>query len=240
MGPTAIASATPVSCNGGTNGAVTLVVNGGTPAYSYSWSNGSVTQNLTGVAAGTYTVTVTDANGCTITTSATVTQPLAPLALSTTQVNTTCGNSNGSIDLTVVGGTAGYTYNWSNGAVTQDLSALLAGGYSVTVTDANGCTATISVTITTSSAPIIVVSPDQVICEGQSVVLSASGAGVGGTYSWTPSATLSSSTGTPVTATPLITTTYTVTGIDANGCFGTATITVIVNPLPTTSPIFHD
>ena len=88
--------------------------------YTYDWSNdGAETpdndpQDLDGLAAGTYTVTVTDANGCTKTTTATVGQPTV-IALSATTTNSTCGNANGTINLTVSGGTPGYTYEWSNG-----------------------------------------------------------------------------------------------------------------------------
>jgi len=128
--------------------------------YAYTWSNGATTQDISGLLAGTYTVTVTDAKGdslgCTATTSVTITQP-TPVALSSTQVNVLCnGASTGSIDLSVSGGVAPYTYTWSNGATTQDISSLAAGTYTVTVNDANGsvsgCTATTSVTITQPDA----------------------------------------------------------------------------------------
>ncbi|WP_276505100.1 SprB repeat-containing protein, partial [Terrimonas pollutisoli] len=138
-----------VLCFGNATGSVDLTVNGGTAPYTYVWSNGASTQDITALAAGTYTVTVTDNNNCTATTSITIGQPAAALALSEAHVNVLCfGNATGSVDLTVNGGTAPYTYVWSNGASTQDITALVAGTYSVTVTDANNCTATTSVTIT--------------------------------------------------------------------------------------------
>ncbi|MBK6996383.1 MAG: SprB repeat-containing protein [Lewinellaceae bacterium] len=90
-------------------------MSGGTSPYTYNWGGGVTTQDRTNLAAGTYTVTVTDANSCTATKSVTITEPPV-LALSETNVNVLCfGNSTGSIDLTVTGGTSLYTYNWGGG-----------------------------------------------------------------------------------------------------------------------------
>ncbi|MBE1615962.1 SprB repeat-containing protein, partial [Flavobacterium sp. SaA2.13] len=115
-------------------------VTGGTAPYTYVWNTTATTQDLTGLPAGTYEVTVTDANGCTATASVTVTQPTV-LSASGTATNVSCNaGSNGAVDLTVTGGTAPYTYVWNNAATTQDLTGLTASTYDVTVTDANGCT----------------------------------------------------------------------------------------------------
>ncbi len=107
-------STTNVSCNGGTDGSVDLTVTGGTAPYTYVWNNSATTEDMTGLMAGTYEVTVTDANGCTATGSATVTEPtMLMTAVSTTNVS--CNNgTDGSVDLTVTGGTAPYTYVWNN------------------------------------------------------------------------------------------------------------------------------
>src|SRR5206468_789408 len=137
-----------VNCFGASTGSIDLTVSGGTAPYTYLWSNEATTQDLSALTAGSYSVTVTDAKGCSATQSVTIGQPAAALEMGETHVDVHCfGASTGSIDLTVRGGTAPYTYLWSTEATTQDLSALAAGRYSVTVTDAKGCSATQSVTI---------------------------------------------------------------------------------------------
>ncbi|MBK7809375.1 MAG: right-handed parallel beta-helix repeat-containing protein [Saprospiraceae bacterium] len=134
--PTAnISNSVNVICNGGSMGSATVTAAGGTPGYTYLWSNGATVATASGLVAGTYTVTVNDANLCAATATVTITQP-DPLTGTSTQVNVLCnGASSGSIDLSVSGGTAPYTYLWSNGATTQDIISLAAGPYSVTVND---------------------------------------------------------------------------------------------------------
>ncbi len=144
------ASSTNVSCNGGSNGSVLLSVTGGTSPFTYLWSNGATTSSFSDVPAGDYSVTVTDANGCTATANASVTEPQA-LSLEETHEGTTCNEANGLIDLSVTGGTAPYTYLWSNDAVTEDLTGISSGTYTVVVIDANGCSASIGVNIENTS-----------------------------------------------------------------------------------------
>jgi len=212
-----------VLCFGNATGSIDLTVTGGTVPYTYNWSNSSTTEDISGLAAGTYTVTVTDQNGCTTSTSATITQPSAGLSPSTTQINVLCfGNATGSIDLTVTGGTVPYTYNWSNSATTQDISGLTAGTYTVTVTDQNGCTTSTSATITQPAPLVVNAGSDVTICSGGSTTLTASGAS---TYTWMPG----SLSGAVQNVSPAATTTYTVTGTDLNGCTATATVIVTVN-----------
>ncbi|MFY7885120.1 MAG: beta strand repeat-containing protein, partial [Dolichospermum sp.] len=142
-------TSTNVSCNGGSNAIIDLSVSGGTSPYTYVWSNGASTQDLSGLSAGTYSVLITDATGCSTTASVTITQPASGLTASITGTNVLCfGNSTGAANLTATGGTAPYTYNWGGGIITEDRTGLAAGSYSVTITDANGCTTTASVTIT--------------------------------------------------------------------------------------------
>jgi hypothetical protein len=157
-----------VLCNGNNTGSVNLTVTGGTAPYTYLWSNNGTAEDPTGMAAGAYTVTVTDASGCTANTTVTITQPAAPLATSFTQVNVGCfGNSTGSINLTVTGGTAPYTYAWSNNTTLEDPTGLSAGNYNVTVTDANGCTANSNVTITQPAAGLALSTTQvNVVCSG--------------------------------------------------------------------------
>ena len=219
--PTPVVASSPggqVECNGGTVDIV-VTASGGTGPYT---GTGTFT-----VGAGTYTYTVTDANGCTDDVTVTVTEN-SLLTATATATDILCNGDQSTITVDATGGTGPYigtgTFNEA------------AGTYDYTVTDANGCSATTSITIT-EPAPIVVTVNSETICEGESAVLTASGAL---TYVWTPSTGLSADTGASVTANPTATTTYTVTGTDANGCTDSEDATVTVNPLPTTSPIFHD
>ncbi|HLP52095.1 MAG TPA: T9SS type A sorting domain-containing protein [Chitinophagales bacterium] len=130
---------TPATCNGAASGSIDLTVSGGTPSYTYAWTSGTG-EDPSGLSAGTYTVTVTDANGCTATQSATVTEP-AVLGVTLTVTDASAfGASDGSISTAVTGGTANYTYAWSNSTTNADVSNLTAGNYCLTVTDNNSCT----------------------------------------------------------------------------------------------------
>ncbi|MBL7948709.1 MAG: hypothetical protein JNN19_06955 [Bacteroidia bacterium] len=135
-----------LSCKSSDDGAIDLTVSGGVAPYTYQWSNGNFTQDLADLKAGEYTVLVKDLNGVGVTASITLTQPgsIEVDLTAPTYPNghhTTCYNcSNGSVTTTVTGGVMPYTYSWNTGQNTQNLSNLMAGTYSVLVTDANGCT----------------------------------------------------------------------------------------------------
>ncbi|MBX2907117.1 MAG: Ig-like domain-containing protein, partial [Taibaiella sp.] len=231
---TASAAGTNVNCYGGSNGTATLTVSGGTTPYTYSWSNGATTQNLSGLSAGTYSVVVTDANSYTTTATVTITQP-AVLAATATQENVRCyGESNGSIDLSVTGGTTAYTYSWSTGATTQDITGLSAGTYSVLVTDAHGCTATVTKTITQPALLTATTSSTNALCYGCNNG-TASVTPAGGTSPYTY---LWSNGGTTASVTGLVAGTYTVTVTDANGCTVVKTVT-ITQPEELTITITH-
>ncbi|WP_431157951.1 Ig-like domain-containing protein, partial [Winogradskyella poriferorum] len=145
----ATGTVTDVLCFDEETGAIDITVSGGSGSYTYSWSNGAVTEDLSNVGNGTYTVTITDTNGCFIEESFTVNQPSTALTTSIVGTDLLCfGDNSGAIDLSVSGGVAPYTYSWSNGSSDEDLSSLAAGTYNVTVTDANGCIANDSVTLT--------------------------------------------------------------------------------------------
>ena len=225
----ASATATDVSCNAGSNGTVDLTVTGGTAPYSFVWNNTATTEDLAGLNAGTYSVTVTDVNGCTTTTSADVLEP-AGLFASTTATDVSCNaGSNGTVDLTVTGGTAPYSFVWNNTATTEDLAGLNAGTYSVTVTDANGCTATTSATIT---EPVLfqasTVVDSNVSCNGDSsgsVTINLTGGG--GPFEYTINGTTYSNFPDPsLPVAGLSAGTYPVTVTDANGCTATTSATI--------------
>ncbi|WP_338647682.1 MBG domain-containing protein [Flavobacterium sp. KS-LB2] len=228
---TATASQTNVSCNGGSNGSASVSPSGGTPGYTYFWSpSGGTAATASGLAAGSYTVTVTDANGCSATRNFTITQPPAFSTATASQTNVSCnGGSNGSASVSPSGGTPGYTYSWSpSGGTAATASGLSAGSYTVTVTDANGCSATRNFTITQPPAfSISTASQTNVSCNGGSngsASVSPSGGAPGYTYSWSPSG------GTAATASGLSAGSYTVTVTDANGCSATRNFTITQPP----------
>jgi outer membrane protein OmpA-like peptidoglycan-associated protein len=129
-----------ISCFGSKTGSIPLAVSGGVTPYTFKWSNGRVSQHLDNVGAGTYTVTITDKNGCSQTLSATINQPVKLVSAVLVAKDVTCfGGDNGSVNISVVGGTHPYQYKWSNGATVQDLIDIKAGKYSLIITDANGC-----------------------------------------------------------------------------------------------------
>lgn len=120
---------------------VSLNVQGGTAPYTFLWSNGATSQNIVGIGPGNYTVTVTDAQGCTTNASFDVPPPSSPMTIDFVGKLGLCTQGErGEIRATVSGGAAPYTYLWSNGATTSTISNLTAGAYTLTVTDANGCT----------------------------------------------------------------------------------------------------
>lgn len=143
-----ITSSTNVSCNGGSNGSATASASGGLSPYTYIWSNSATGATASGLAAGTYTVTATDANSSTATANITITQPTA-VTVTATGTDASCPDAaDGTASASASGGTPGYTYLWSNGSTGANISGLIAGTYTVTATDANGCTsAPASVTI---------------------------------------------------------------------------------------------
>ncbi|PZX94442.1 hypothetical protein DOS84_07425 [Flavobacterium aquariorum] len=181
---TVVASGTKVDvfCKGGTNGSIDLSVSGGSGSYTYSWNNGESTQDISGLASGTYTVTITESNGCAITgtTSFTIGEPLEVLDASITEsTNVDCfGNTNGSATVTATGGTPEYTYLWDDALAQTTATAtnLAAGTYHVTVTDANGCTdnATATVIVDDTELPTVITKNIDVELNPTSVSITAS------------------------------------------------------------------
>ncbi len=223
------ASGSSVSCNGGSNGSAAASVNGGISPYTYSWSTSpiQVTQTATGLSAGNYTVMITDNNNCTATASVNVTQP-APLTLSSAGFAATCnGQCNGQGVVIPSGGTSGYNYQWlPSGGNNPSAQNLCAGNYTITVTDANGCTNSAQVIITQPTPVVVSASSNVTICSGNNTALTANASGGSGPYTYTWS---NGYTGQSQTVSPTATTTYTVVATDFQGCTGSpASVTVNV------------
>jgi gliding motility-associated-like protein len=160
------------ACFGESTGSVDLTITVGTLPCTFLWSNGATTEDLTGVPAGIYTVTITDANLCSAVASGTVGQPLSALTATTTKLDvTTIGGNDGSITATGAGGTAPYLYSLNGGAyqASGTFNTLIAGVYTVTVQDMNLCTFPVTVTITQPYLPLTgsaIITP--VLCFGES------------------------------------------------------------------------
>lgn len=156
-----------ISCKGGNNGSTDVTVSGGTSPYTYLWSNGALTKNISGLSAGTYSLTVTDANLCTTAATVSISEPLAGLTANITKTDVSCfGSVTGSADLTVSGGTPEYSFIWSIGQITEDISGIGVGIYTVTITDNNGCTEISSVTINEPTEIIVEANVNNITCYG--------------------------------------------------------------------------
>ncbi len=233
--PTALSLSTSqvnLLCNGASTGSIDLTISGGVANYTKSWTGPSSysnsTEDISGLVAGKYDVTVTDANGCTSTGSATLTEPTA-ISIADAITNVSCnGLLDGAIDLTVSGGTVAgsYTYAWDNSTTLEDLTAVGAGNYAVTVTDDNGCTKTGSYTITEPAALALTNTVTKVLCNGNAdgaIDLSVTGGTTPYTFAWTGPNTFSS-TSEDITA--LLAGDYDIVVTDDNNCQISNTITV--------------
>lgn len=234
---TATPTSTAVTCFGGTNGSASANASGGTPGYYYSWAPyGGSSATATGLFAGTFTVTITDAIGCATSVTVAIGQPLAISATVTVNQPVSCyGGSNGSATANASGGTPGYFYSWSpSGGNAQTASNLAAGTYTVTITDIYGCMQQAQTMIT--QPPVLtgsIVSTTDVSCNGGangSATVAGSGGTPGYTYSWAPSGINTAS------ASNLAAGTHTATITDSKGC--TYTIGVTINqPPPLTASV---
>ena len=200
----------PLSC-GATNGSIMLTVSGGTAPFTYNWSNASTEKDLSGLAAGTYQVTVTDAKGCSVSEEFTL---LATSDISATIATNDCND--GFLTLNILGGVPPYNFNWSTGETTKDIRVTDAGTYEVTITDVNGCSTTSSIDLTAPTILNLSVQAVKPSCAGNSdgaIDLSVSGGQAPYTYSWTGAAVASTEDLTNVPSGA-----YQVTVTDANGC----------------------
>jgi outer membrane protein OmpA-like peptidoglycan-associated protein len=218
-----------ILCHGNKSGAITVAVNGGIAPYSYSWSNGATTKDLTNIGAGDYSLKVTDSKGCFKSVKASVTQP-NPLTVEKQAVkDVSCfGGNNGSVTITVAGGVLPYNYKWNNGVTTKDLSNAVAGSYTVVVSDANGCSNTLSASITQPTKVISTLeSVTNINCYGDSkgaVNISVSGGVLPYSYKWNNGATTQDLIGVKAGS-------YSVSITDANGCKDTLAAKINQNSL---------
>ena len=218
-------STTPVSCTGN-NGTAKTTVSGGTSAYTYFWGNGQSTSAISGLSPGTFTVLITDAHGCT--TAGSVNVVTATFSSSTAASPTKCMGGKDGLATSVVstGGTKPYTYSWSNGQTSQVATGLVAGVYTVTTTDAVGCTTVKTATVTSPTNGVVASTTAQPAscssCTNGSATANATGGFTPYSYLWsTGSATKSISSLGPGN--------YTVCVTDGLGCTSCDTVNVMIN-----------
>ena len=216
-----------ISCNGVCDGKVNVVPNGATAPYTYAWSNSATLSSINAMCAGSYSLTLSDKNNCTLDTTVSITEPTA-LTLSKTATPTTCGKSNGSASVNTAGGTAPYFFSWNTSATTSALTNISSGTYLVTVKDGHGCQDTIQVVVPNVSPEVLSFgSPAKLACHGDengSLTVTATGNGSPYTYSWSVG-------GTANTLTNLVAGIYTVSVTDKNGCVGIA-VDSVTQPAP--------
>jgi PKD repeat protein len=221
-GVTTSISKTNAKCNGSCDGTATVTASGGTTPYSYQWSNGKTGASVGGLCNGVYTVTVIEAVGCAVTANVTITDPVE-LLVNTSSNDASCGKKDGSASVNAAGGVSPYTYQWSNGSTSASADSLLAGMYTVTVTDSNGCKKFAPVMVSDNGAPnVIVTGITQVACNGGSsgaINIAVTGGSSPYNYQWSNGLTTKNITG--LQAGP-----YEVTVTDTTGCVSTKSIIV--------------
>ncbi len=228
-----VSSIQNILCNGAETGSATMIAEGGTPNYQYSWNdaNNQTAEMADELSAGTYSVSVTDANGCAASRNITISEPNTPLAVSLVgSINNLCfGENTGSITAIATGGSGSYSYSWNDPNLQSSATAsnLPAGIYTLTVSDNNGCDvpATLTVTVTEPAAPLILeLIPSlfegdvNLVCNGDSTAtidLSTSGGTAPYDVQWNLPG-LATSSDQDLTGLPAGT--YMVTVTDANGC----------------------
>ena len=223
-------SGNDVLCFGDATGEVFLNVSGGDSIYTFNWAAGYNSQNLLGVVAGVYDVTVSYDVVCEVTASYTISQPATPVSTSVSGNSILCfGETSGFANLDVSGGTGPYTYNWSyENSTSQDLNNLPAGYFTVTVYDDHMCATTDGVLVEEPEVLDITTTLDVTICEGESTTLGAFATGGTTPYSYTWQG---NGTGDSIFVSPTVETDYYVSATDSNNCLSN-TILVTVSIFP--------
>lgn len=212
----------PISCNGGSDGSIQAIGNGGNNNYSYIWNTlpSQQTASLSNLSANTYSVTVTAPNSCEATSSIALVNP-TKITIQSTPIASTCNLSNGSINTVANGGASAYIYQWSNGQSSQNLNNLTAGTYHLQITDAHGCIANDSnIIVDNINVPVSVfLGDDEKICTGKTLLLQP---GSYANYLWQDNSTTSSY---------LVTQggTYSVQVTNAAGCKASDEINIVVD-----------
>ncbi len=232
----------PITCNNANNGTASVSVSGGTAPYTYQWSTTPIGTNtgITNATPNTYYVNITDFLGCTIQDTASFINP-APISLTLSIVNTSCGLCNGMVVMNPVGGSGNYVFSSSPflSIFLDTAKSVCNGTYAVTVTDGNGCTGSSSATVTGPGGSTtfgVSAGVNATVCAGYSAELGGTptmfGASAPYTFTWVPATGLNSASSSNPLATPTATTTYVVTAVDAMGCTKKDTVVVTVNPKP--------
>lgn len=229
------ATATETSITCGQTATVSVSVTGGTAPYSYQWSTGDKTANVSNMPAGRYYAFITDSRGCETTAIAKISTP-ADLQVTAVTTNPVCyGADNGSIKLQVTGGTTPYTYKWNTGTTGKDLNNLKAGLYTVVISDKAGCTYTDNFILSDPEPLTVYLGEDRTLCNGQSLTLAPAVADTKTKFSWTgPNSFNAVSSEITVDKAG----TYKLTITDSKGCQATDEININVKNIDISSEIF--
>ncbi len=232
--PSVSAVETSILCNGESSGEIDLTATGGQSSYNYLWSNGAIDSDITGLAQGTYMVTIQDANFCVVTASYNITQPPV-LSAGIVGNDVTCGLLNGEATVSPSGGSGAYSYFWSSGGNTNTETGLSTGNVSVTIQDVNFCTATASVSIGVSPGPSLSTSVTHATCAtsngiGTAIIIGGNSPYV---YTWSNGSNNQNATGLGAGS-------YGVTVVDGASCTVTSSANITISPNIVLSATFNN